>query len=174
MKNSTCARGVHLLHYPRARIWWNWQTRYFEVVVPQGVQVQVLLSAPVFLKKLRNQVLPDTALTQETAESESAKVKFPKRIKHRGRVLATIYGKSKGRDSYRVAWHVAGQRRMASFPSYSLAKRHADASGEGFGQRLASHRLESRASPRCAGRAGTSRGLLSRHRTPRFAAGRRV
>ncbi|MGO9477299.1 MAG: tyrosine-type recombinase/integrase [Limisphaerales bacterium] len=53
-------------------------------------------------------------------------MKFPKRIRHRGRVLATIYGKTKGRDSYRVAWHVAGQRRMASFPSYSLAKRHAD------------------------------------------------
>ncbi len=30
------------------RIWWNWQTRYFEVVVPQGVQVQVLLCAPFF------------------------------------------------------------------------------------------------------------------------------
>ena len=54
-------------------------------------------------------------------------MKYPKRIKHRGRVLATIYGKCKGRDSYRVAWQVAGQRRMASFPSYSLAKRHADA-----------------------------------------------
>ena len=53
-------------------------------------------------------------------------MKFPKRIKHRGRALATIYGKSKGRDSYRVAWQVAGQRRMASFASYSLAKRHAD------------------------------------------------
>src|ERR1039457_37384 len=69
----------------------------------------------------------DTALTQETAESESANVKYPKRIKHRGRLLATIYGKSKGRDSYRVAWRVAGQRRMASFVSYALAKRHADA-----------------------------------------------
>jgi hypothetical protein len=57
--------------------------------------------------------VPDTALTQETAEAESAKVKFPKRIKHCGRVLATIYGKSKGCDSYRVAWQVAGQRRMA-------------------------------------------------------------
>jgi hypothetical protein len=33
----------------------------------------------------------NTALTQETVESESAKVKFPKRIKHRGRVRATIY-----------------------------------------------------------------------------------
>ena len=36
------------------RLWWNWQTRYFEVVVPQGVQVQVLLSAPFFLSKLEN------------------------------------------------------------------------------------------------------------------------
>src|SRR5207247_693870 len=36
-----------------SRIWWNWQTRYFEVVVPQGVQVQVLLSAPLFLRKTR-------------------------------------------------------------------------------------------------------------------------
>ena len=30
----------------RMRLWWNWQTRYFEVVVGQPVQVQVLLSAP--------------------------------------------------------------------------------------------------------------------------------
>jgi hypothetical protein len=30
------------------RIWWNWQTRYFEVVVGQPVQVQVLLCAPTF------------------------------------------------------------------------------------------------------------------------------
>src|ERR1017187_5716017 len=37
----------------RVRIWWNWQTRYFEVVVGQPVQVQVLLCAPLFLKKLR-------------------------------------------------------------------------------------------------------------------------
>src|SRR6266571_23002 len=49
------------------RIWWNWQTRYFEVVVPQGVQVQVLLSAPKFLNELRG--TSDTVLTHETAES---------------------------------------------------------------------------------------------------------
>ena len=30
-------------------MWWNWQTRYFEVVVPQGVQVQILLSPPTLL-----------------------------------------------------------------------------------------------------------------------------
>ena len=35
------------------RIWWNWQTRYFEVVVPKGVQVQVLLCAPLFLWNLK-------------------------------------------------------------------------------------------------------------------------
>jgi integrase len=68
----------------------------------------------------------DTVLTQETAEIESANVKFPKRIKHRGQVLAMIYGKSKGRNSYRVGWYVAGKRQMASFKTYSLAKRHAD------------------------------------------------
>jgi len=65
-------------------------------------------------------------MTHEAAEIEGANVKYPKRIKYRGKVLATIYGKCKGRDSYRVAWQVAGQRRMASFPSYSRAKRHAD------------------------------------------------
>ena len=37
---------------PRARLWWNWQTRYFEVVVPKGVQVQILLSAPILLLRL--------------------------------------------------------------------------------------------------------------------------
>src|ERR1035441_5660208 len=80
----------------------------------------------IFPQEIEGLGVTDTVLTQETAESESAKVKFPKRIKHRGRVLATIYAKCKGRDSYRVAWQVAGQRRMASFPSYSLAKGHAD------------------------------------------------
>ena len=38
--------GADVVLLARARIWWNWQTRYFEVVVPKGVQVQVLLSAP--------------------------------------------------------------------------------------------------------------------------------
>ena len=33
------------------RLWWNWQTRYFEVVVAQAVQVQVLLSAPILPRK---------------------------------------------------------------------------------------------------------------------------
>src|SRR5437868_14163811 len=47
---SACGSRASLLHYKRLlRIWWNWQTRYFEVVVGQPVQVQVLLCAPNFL-----------------------------------------------------------------------------------------------------------------------------
>mgnify|MGYP001327471977 CR=1 FL=1 len=33
------------VHYPQ-RSWRNWQTRYVEVVVPKGVEVRVLLTAP--------------------------------------------------------------------------------------------------------------------------------
>jgi len=53
-------------------------------------------------------------------------VKFPKRIKHRGRTLATIYGKSKAYPAYRVAWNVNRKRMMKAFPRYGEAKRHAD------------------------------------------------
>ena len=60
----------------------------------------------------------DTPLTQETAESES-EVKFPKRIKYRGRVLATIYAKSKNYPCYRVVWTVAGKRLMKGFPHWT-------------------------------------------------------
>ncbi len=39
--------GGNLWHiHGGSRLWWNWQTRYFEVVVGKPVQVQVLLSAP--------------------------------------------------------------------------------------------------------------------------------
>ncbi len=69
--------------------------------------------------------LHDTVTTQETPESE-AKVRFPKRIKHRGRVLATIYGRSKSYPLYRVSWSVAGKRLMKAFNRYGEAKRHAD------------------------------------------------
>jgi integrase len=56
-------------------------------------------------------------------------VKFPKRLRHRGRgrVLATIY---KRPDGYRLYWRarVDGKRRslMKDFPSYSEAKREGD------------------------------------------------
>jgi integrase len=45
-------------------------------------------------------------------------VKFPKRVKHRSKELATIYGKSKNYQFYRVTWLVAGKRQMKSFQRY--------------------------------------------------------
>jgi integrase len=68
----------------------------------------------------------DTDLAQKPAESESAIVKFPKRLKHRGRVLATIYGKSCNYPRYRLAYYVAGKRRLRTFNTYSEAKAEAD------------------------------------------------
>jgi len=68
----------------------------------------------------------DTGSGQNPVESESAKVKFPRRIKHHGRVLAKIYCKSKSYPFYRVAAYVAGKRRMSSFATYSEARSEAD------------------------------------------------
>jgi hypothetical protein len=87
----------------RVRIWWNWQTRYFEVVVPQGMQVQVLLCAPLFLRKLR--VSLTTA--QIWGESSGPKMKFPKVIRHR-KAEVTIYGKKKNYQCYRIACRQLG------------------------------------------------------------------
>ena len=52
-QNGLATRPAAEFTSRRSRIWWNWQTRYFEVVVPKGVQVQVLLSAPPSLHELR-------------------------------------------------------------------------------------------------------------------------
>jgi hypothetical protein len=41
--------------------------------------------------------------TQKTPESEDSNMRFPMRIKHRGQVLATLYGKSKAYPAYRFA-----------------------------------------------------------------------
>ena len=46
-------------------------------------------------------------------------MKWPKKIKHRKKVLAKVYRPCSGRDSYRVAWTAAGRRQMKSFKTYS-------------------------------------------------------
>jgi hypothetical protein len=69
----------------------------------------------------------DTETTQKTPDSETENMRFPKRIRHRGQVLVTIYAKSKSYTAYRLAWRVAGKRRMERFQTYSEAKRRADA-----------------------------------------------
>jgi len=69
----------------------------------------------------------DTKTTQITAESVEEQMRFPKRIRHRGQVLATIYGKSKAYPAYRLVWRVTGKRRMERFATYSKAKAAAEA-----------------------------------------------
>jgi hypothetical protein len=62
----------------------------------------------------------DTVQTHEKPESvEADMTKWPKRVKHRKKVLAKIYRPCAGRGSYRVARSVAGKRMMKSFPTYS-------------------------------------------------------
>ena len=97
----------------RLRVWWNWQTRYFEVVVPQGVQVQVLLRAPFLLRfpwetaeELQGAKVPDTEQTQNppsdlVPENTNRRVKLPKVITHR-RQKATIYGRTAKYPKYRL------------------------------------------------------------------------
>ena len=69
----------------------------------------------------------DTETTQKTPQSGEEQMRFPKRIRHRGQVLATIYAKTKAFPAYRLAWRVTGKRRMERFQTYSEAKRRADA-----------------------------------------------
>ena len=57
-KSLASAHASGKIMIPLVRIWWNWQTRYFEVVVPQGVQVQILLCAPNNALKICVTMLP--------------------------------------------------------------------------------------------------------------------
>ncbi len=62
----------------------------------------------------------DTVLTQKNLESGDADMaKWPKRVKHRNKVLAKIYRPCRGRESYRMTWYAAGRRQMKSFPTYA-------------------------------------------------------
>jgi len=64
-------------------------------------------------------LVADTVSTRETPESGEDMSKWPKKVKHRNKVLAKVYRPCQGRDSYRVTWYAAGQRQMKSFPTYS-------------------------------------------------------
>jgi integrase len=62
-------------------------------------------------------------------------MRFPKRIKHRGRVYATIYAKSEAYPMYRVVWSVAGKRRVKAF-SRSTGKDSAQEYAEALSKEL--------------------------------------
>jgi hypothetical protein len=58
-------------------------------------------------------------------ETEGRKMRFPKLIKHR-RFEATIYGKTGNYEYYRVAYYVAGKRKIRNFKTFSEAKSEAE------------------------------------------------
>ena len=65
-----------------------------------------------------------TDSAQNSAESENEhKVRFPKKIRRRGHVLATIYAKKKNYPFYRLAYRINGKRLMKHFRTYSEANR---------------------------------------------------
>jgi integrase len=62
----------------------------------------------------------DTNLTQNNLENGDADMaKWPKRVKHRNKVLAKVYRPCRGRNSYRVTWYASGKRQMKYFPTYA-------------------------------------------------------
>ena len=121
-----CDSGGRLLHYGRSgRIWWNWQTRYFEVVVPQGVQVQVLLCAPFFPNNKGDSQGICTEFAQNKPRTPDRRVRFPVTIRYRAS-KAKIYAPGGNFAYYRLAYSTAGKRRMQTFATYSDAREAAE------------------------------------------------
>ena len=85
----------------------------------------------IFTKENGENRIPDTVLTHQLPEIGDEEVsKWPKKLKHRNKVLAKVYRPCSGRDSYRVAWYAAGSRQMKWFRTYSGpggAKEYAEA-----------------------------------------------
>ena len=53
------------------------------------------------------------------SEADTEKhVRFPRKIKFRSRVFATIYGRSKAYPAYRVSWSIHGKRQMKAFDRF--------------------------------------------------------
>lgn len=95
-----------------------------------------------FPKENGSSSIPDTVSTHETPENGDADMsKWPKKVKHRNKVLAKIYGliayagdkkkrKKAAYPGYRVVWTAGGRRMMKAFPTYSGpggAKEYAEA-----------------------------------------------
>jgi integrase len=113
---------VNLTSGQRLRLWWNWQTRYFEVVVAKAVQVQVLLSAPVFPLQAGETHDICTEFAQNSARTADRRVmKFPVTIRHRAS-KAKIYAPGGKFAYYRLAYTVAGKRKMQTFTAYADAR----------------------------------------------------
>ncbi len=70
-------------------------------------------------------------ISGELGDENEQSVKFPKRLKYRGKLLATIYGKRAGHPYYRLYWRIRGAdgkplSRIKDFGTYAEAKREGE------------------------------------------------
>ena len=88
------------------------------------MQVQVLLSAPTFIEKNGDSQTVCTEFAQKITQPDR-RVRFPVTIRHRG-TKAKIYAPGGKFAYYRLAYAVAGKRRMQTFTAYSEARETAE------------------------------------------------
>jgi integrase len=89
--------------------------------VAKAVQVQVLLSAPLFPLQAGDSQDNCTEFAQNSARTADRRVKFPVTIRHRASKVK-IYAPAGKFAYYRLAYTVAGKRRMQTFATYSDAR----------------------------------------------------
>jgi integrase len=89
------------------------------------VQVQVLLSAPTFTEKSGDSQKVCTEFAQKDTRTADRRVRFPVTIRHRNS-KAKIYAPGGKFAYYRLAYTVAGKRRMQTFPAYTAAREAAE------------------------------------------------
>ena len=125
------------------RIWWNWQTRYFEVVVPKGIEVQVLLCAPLFFDRQQRWIslillvfftFSLSFFPARTTYSSSAKVpeKRPRTVKKNLRVRLAVRSENCGNQMIPLrridggwrAWLDGSLHRTRVFRFARLEQRH--------------------------------------------------
>jgi hypothetical protein len=102
----------------------KWQTRYFEVVVPQGMQVQVLPCAPQIIGLCGDAAVSRTISAQDFGSGRrkpKGEVKFPFVIKHRDSKV-TIYGRGDNYRYYRLKYRVNGEYAEHHFKTFTEAK----------------------------------------------------
>ena len=89
------------------------------------MQVQVLLSAPTFTDKYGDAQKICTEFAHKNTRTADRRVRFPVTIRHRTS-KAKIYAPGGKFAYYRLAYTVAGKRRMQTFPAYTDARKAAE------------------------------------------------
>ena len=93
--------------------------------VNRGVEGSSPSSGAIFSNEIKGFDTYRTNRAQILAGLERPQVRFPKTIRFR-RIEATIYGKTKKYDFYRLVYYVAGKRVTRSFKGYAEAKTEAE------------------------------------------------